>query len=168
VVVTAIGGRAGNDPIDDEDVGDIELPEAIPTEEEWKEREKRYRASRRADENDGAIAVEAFIGSLPGWKRKSAARFDEIIHREVPEARRTVKWHQPFYGVGDQSWFASFSAFSNHGKLAFACESSLEPRPPSGTGPVRRALDIEQTDTLDEEQVVSWVRQAADNPGMSW
>lgn len=168
VVVTAMAGRAGEDAIVDEDFGDIELPDHVPTEEEWAEREKRYQAARRADNSDGSASVQAFIASLPGWKRAVAAQFDEIIQREVPEVRRAVKWHQPFYGVEDQGWFASFSAFSNHVKLAFVCESYLDPKPPSGTGPDRQAQDLEETDTLDEEQVASWVRQAADDPGMGW
>ncbi|WP_435126540.1 DUF1801 domain-containing protein [Halobaculum sp. D14] len=168
VVVTAITGRAGADSIVDEDFGDVELPDRVPSETEWTDREKRYQAARRADDSDGSAAVAAFVASLPGWKRTVAAQFDEILQREVPEVRRAVKWHQPFYGVEDRGWFASFSAFSNHVKLAFVCESYLDPRPPSGTGPERQALDVEEADTLDEEQVASWVRQAADNPGMGW
>lgn len=168
VVVTAIAGRSGANTIVDEEVGEIKLPDQVPTEVEWADRERRYQAVRRADDSDGAAAVEAFIASLPGWKREVAVQFDEIIHHAVPEVRRAVKWHQPFYGVEEQGWFASFSAFSNHVKLVFVCESFLEPRPPSGTGPDRQALDLEETDTLDEAQVASWVRQAADNPGMDW
>lgn len=168
VVVTAIVGRAGENAFVDEDVGEIELPDQVPTEAEWEDREKRYQAARRADDSDGTTAVEAYIASLPGWKREIASQFDEVIHREVPAVRRAVKWHQPFYGIEDQGWFAAFSAFSNHVKLAFVCKSYLDPRPPSGTGQDRQALDLAETDTLDEKQVASWVRQAADNPGMGW
>lgn len=168
MVVTAIAGRAGENAIVDEDLGEMELPDQIPTEEEWEERVKRYQAARRADNSDGEKAVKAFIASLPGWKHEIAAQFDEIIQRELPEVRRAVKWHQPFYGLEDEGWFASFSSFSKHVKLAFVCESYLDPRLPSGTGPARQALDLEETDTLDEEQVASWIRQAADNPGMGW
>jgi hypothetical protein len=168
VVVTAIAGREGTDTIIDEDFGEIELPDNIPTEEEWDDWQKRYQAMRRKDDSDGAAAVSAFIGALPGWKREVAAQFDEVIHREVPDVRCAVRYHQPFYGVEDQGWFASFSAFSNHVKLTFVSNSYLEPEPPSGTGPGRQALDLEETDTLDEAQVAAWIRQAADNPGMNW
>lgn len=168
LVVTAIAGRAGEKTIPDEDFGEIDLPERVPTEEEWKEREKRYQATRRADESDGTAAVKAFIASLPGWKRDFGSRFDEIIQREVPEVRRAVRWHQPFYGVTDRGWFASFNPFSKHVKLTFVCDTYLDPKPPSGTGPNRQALDLEEGDTMDEAQVASWVRQAADDPGMSW
>lgn len=168
VVVTGMVGRAGRNAIVDEDVGNIELPDQVPTEEEWEERQKRYQAVRRGDDSDGSAAVEAFIASLPDWKREIGAQFDEIVQREVPAVRRAVKWHQPFYGIVDEGWFGSFNAFSNHVKLAFISESYLDPKPPSGTGPERQAIDIEESDTLDDEQVASWVRQAANNPGMNW
>ncbi|MFC6763810.1 DUF1801 domain-containing protein [Natrinema soli] len=168
LVVTSISGREGENTIGDEDFGEIELSDQVPTEEEWEERSKRYQSARRNDDTDGSTAVKAYIAALPGWKREVATRFDEIIQDEVHQVRRAVKYHQPFYGVEDQGWFASFSAFSKHVKLTFVCESYLEPEPPSGTGPNRQALDVEETDTLDEEQVASWVRQAANDPGMGW
>ncbi|SFR97545.1 hypothetical protein SAMN05216559_1870 [Halomicrobium zhouii] len=168
LVVTAIAGRAGEGTIVDEEFGDIDLPNEIPTQEEWETRDKQYQAARRKDDTDGGAAVTAYIAALPGWKRDVAEQFDEIVRSEVPDVRRAVKWHQPFYGVEDQGWFASFSAFSKHVKLTFVCESYLEPEPPSGTAPDRQAIDIEETDTLDEAQVASWVRQAADDPGMNW
>ncbi len=168
LVVTAISGREGEKTIADEDVGEIELADKVPTEEEWEERRKQYQAARRKDDTDGSAAVKAYIAALPGWKSEVAAQFDEIIQREVPHVRRAVKYHQPFYGVEDRGWFSSFSAFSKHVKLTFVCETYLDPEPPSGTGPDRQALDLKETDTLDEEQVASWVRQAADDPGMGW
>ncbi|MFH5801576.1 DUF1801 domain-containing protein [Haladaptatus sp. CMAA 1911] len=168
LVVTAMSGREGTKTIVDEDFGEIKLSDHVPTEQEWNERQKRYQAARRDDTADGSAAVNAYIAALPGWKREVATQFDEIIQHEVPDVRRAVRYHQPFYGVEDHGWFASFSAFSKHVKLSFVCESYLEPEPPKGTGPQRQALDLKETDTLDEEQVASWIRQAADDPGMGW
>ena len=168
LVVTAISGREGTKPIVDEDVGDIRLPEPVPPQEEWEERQSRYQAARRKDDTDGSTAVAAYIAALPGWKRAVATQFDDIIQQEVPDARRAVKYHQPFFGVADRGWFASFGAFSKHVKLTFVCGTDLDPQPPKGTAPERQALDLEETDTLDTEQVASWVRQAANDPGMGW
>ncbi|WP_416840481.1 DUF1801 domain-containing protein [Haloferax sp. DFSO52] len=168
LVVTAISGREGEKFIVDEDFGNIELPDQVPTQEEWNKRSNRYQAARRDDDTDGSAAVQAYIAALPGWKRTVATRFDEIIQHEVPHVRRAVRYHQPFYGVEDQGWFASFSVFSKHVKLSFVSGTYLEPKPPSGTGPERQALDLKETDELDEEQVASWIRQAAENPGMGW
>lgn len=168
LVVTAISGREGEGTIEDEGFGEVELSDQLPTQEEWTKREKQYQTARRKDESDGSAAVKAYVAALPGWKREVATRFDEIVRSEVPDVRRAVKWHQPFYGVEDHGWFASFSAFSRHVKLTFVCESYLEPKPPKGTAPDRQALDVSETDTLDEARVASWVRQAADEPGMGW
>ena len=168
LVVTAVSGRVGKETIPDEDFGEIELPEQVPTEGEWEERSKRYQAARRNDDTDGSTAVKAYVAALPGWKREVATEFDEIVQREVPHVRRAVKYHQPFYGVEDRGWFANVSAFSKHVKLTFVCGAYLDPQPPSGTGPDRQALDVEEADELDAEQVASWIRQAADDPGMGW
>lgn len=167
-VVTAIAGRAGENAIVTEEFGEIELPDQIPTEAEWDERWKRYETARRKDDTDGSASVAAYIAALPGWKRDVAAQFDELIRQEVPDVRSAVRYHQPFYGVEGEGWFASFSAFSKHVKLSFVSETYLDPQPPSGTGPERQALDLTETETLDEELVGSWVRQAATTPGMNW
>ena len=168
LVVTAISGREGENAIADEDLGEIELPNQGPTREEWEDREKRYQKARRNDDTDGSAAVEAYVAALPDWKREVATRFDEIVRREVPHVHCAVRYHQPFYGVEDEGWFASFSAFSKHVKLSFVSGTYLEPKPPSGTAPERQALDLEETDALDEERVGSWIRQAAEDPGMGW
>ncbi|MFD1512517.1 DUF1801 domain-containing protein [Halomarina rubra] len=168
IVVTAIAGRAGDASIDDDEFGAIEVLAKVPGEDDWAEREKQYQAVRRTDDTDGSPAVSAYIAALPGWKRAVATQFDDLVREELPEVRSAVKYHQPFYGIEGQGWFASFSAFSKHVKLSFISESYLDPEPPSGTGPQRQALDLQESDTLDENQVAAWIRQAAENPGMGW
>lgn len=168
LVVTAMAGRAGTGTITDEEFGTVELPADGPTQAAWEERDRRYHAARRTDDSDGSTAVRAFIASLPGWKRDVAEQFDALVERELPNVRRAVKYHQPFYGLEGSGWFASFSAFSKHVKLSFVCDDYLDPEPPSGTGPARQAIDLTAEDTLDEAQVGSWLRQAAEQPGMGW
>ncbi|MFC7202905.1 DUF1801 domain-containing protein [Haloferax namakaokahaiae] len=168
LVVTGIFGREGEQTIEDATFGEIELPEQVPTQEQWEARQKQYQKARKNDETDGSTAVHAFIAALPGWKRDVAAQFDEVIRHEIPHVRSAVRYHQPFYGIEDEGWFAAFSAFSKHVKLSFVVDSYLEPEPPSGTGPERQALDLKETETMDTEQVASWIRQAADAPGMNW
>ncbi|MFC7069987.1 DUF1801 domain-containing protein [Halobaculum lipolyticum] len=168
LVVTAIAGRAGDGSVRDDDLGPIEVPDRVPTREEWEERRKRYQAARRRDDADGSASVEAYLAALPGWKREVATRFDELVRREVPEVHSAVRYHQPFYGIQGTGWFAAFSPLSKHVKLTFVAGSELDPVPPDGTGPQRQALDLTETDTLEETQVASWVRQAAADPGMNW
>ncbi|WP_460920974.1 DUF1801 domain-containing protein [Salinarchaeum chitinilyticum] len=168
LVVTAMAGRAGEDSIADEAFGEIELPAELPTETEWDERSKRYQNARRNDDTDGAAAVQAYVTALPGWKREIATRFDELVRREVPEVRSAVRYHQPFYGVEDRGWFASVTALKNDVKLTFVAGSYLEPELPSAPAPDRQSLAVSEAESLDEEQVAAWVRQAAEDPGMNW
>ena len=168
LVVTAIAGREGTEHVEDSDFGTIELPDEQPSEEEWTRRNKQYQAARRKDEADGSAAVQAYIAALPGWKREVAAQFDGIVESEVPGVHRAVRYHQPFYGLEDRGWFASFSALSKHVKLTFVSGSALEPTPPEGTGPERQSLDLREGDPMENAQVASWIRQAAEDPGMNW
>ena len=165
LVVTAISGREGKHSILDEDFGEIELPDHVPTRQEWEKRSKRYQAARRADTSDGAAAVTAYIEALPAWKRALATRIDEIIRREVPHVRSAVKWHTPFYAVEGQGWIVSFSALSKKLKLTFMSGTSLNPVPPGGNKQDARWLDLSEGDPLDEELLSSWIRQAAVIPG---
>jgi len=153
LVVTAIAGRAGEESIVDDDFDEVELPAAAPTEAEWQERTKRYQKARRNDDADGAAAVQAYVAALPGWKRDVAGRFDELVEREVPEVRRAVRYHQPFYGVDGEGWFASITALKHDVKLSFVSGSYLEPEPPSAKAPDRQALAVSETDSLDEAQI---------------
>lgn len=165
LVVTAIYGRAGEASIEDADFGEIELPDAVPTREAWDERAKRYQAARRADDDDAPDAVKAYLGALTGWKQEVATQIDKIIRREVPEVRSAIKWHNPFYGVEDNGLFASIAPLSKKLKLTFLNGTSLDPVPPGGKQPDARWLDLREGEPLHEEQITSWVRQAAANPG---
>lgn len=168
LVVTAMTGREADETrqsIEDEDVGAIELPDAVPTQDEWNARAREYQSVRSADDSDGSAAVKAFIAALPGWKGEVASRIDEIIERELPHVRRAIKWHQPFYGVEEQGLIASFTPLSKKLKLTFMSGTSLDPVPPGGRKDDARWLDLHEKDALDEELLSSWVRQAAAIPG---
>lgn len=166
LVVTAVSGRNADGTLADQDFGDVELPGAAPTKEDWDERVRRYQAARRADDDHAPAAVKAYIAALPGWKREVATQLDAIIEREAPNVRRAIKWHIPFYGSPDQGWFASIAAFSKYVKLTFLRGTSLDPEPPVEVrNQEARCLHVKETDALDEEQLASWVRQAAAIPG---
>lgn len=114
---------------------------------------------------EGAAAVDAYFAKLPAWQAGFLRRFDEVVAREVPGARRAVKWSAPFYGVPGQGWFASTKGFSKHVKLTFFRGTSLKPVPPSGEHEQGRSLDLREGDAFDEALVAGWVRQAATLPG---
>ena len=113
---------------------------------------------------DGDAPVQAYIAAMPGWKRDVGRRLDALIVRNVPNARKAVKWNSPLYGVGGQGWFLGFHVFTHYVKVTFFRGTSLRPIPPGGTGKDARWIDIREDD-LDTDQIAMWIRQAAAIPG---
>jgi hypothetical protein len=115
---------------------------------------------------DGDAPVQAYIAAMPCWKRDAGRRLDALIVRTVPGVRKAVKWNSPFYGVEGQGWFLGIHCFNNYVKVAFFRGSSLRPLPPGESKDKNtRYLDIREDDQLDEAQMATWIRQAADLPG---
>ena len=66
----------------------------------------------------------------------------------------------------DDGWFVAFRCFTKYVQLTFFRGTSLDPVPPKGSKhPEVRYFDIHEDDELDEEQLVSWIEQAAELPG---
>jgi hypothetical protein len=115
---------------------------------------------------DGDAPVRAYIAAMPGWKRDVGKRLDALIVRNVPNVQKAVKWNSPFYGIEGQGWFLSFHVFTHYVKVTLFRGTALRPVPP-GPSKVKdtRYLDIRDSDSLDEAQMASWVKQAAELPG---
>jgi len=115
---------------------------------------------------DGDAPVQKYIAAMPGWKSAVGKRLDAITVRAVPHVRKAVKWNTPLYGIEGRGWFMGFSVLTKYVKVAFFCGASLKPLPP---GPSKqknvRYLDIYEDDELDEEQFLSWAKQASELPG---
>ena len=115
---------------------------------------------------DGDAPVRAYLAAMPGWKRAVGKRLDALIVRTVPRVRKAVKWNSPFYGIEGRGFFMQFYVFTRYVKVTFFRGTSLLPVPP---GPSKhkevRYFDIYEGDEWDEEQMQSWVKQAAALPG---
>ena len=115
---------------------------------------------------DGDAPVQAYIAAMPGWKRDVGARLDALVVNAVPGVKKAVKWNSPFYGLDGQGWFLGFHCFTKYVKVSFFRGSSLRPLPPGESKQEEvRYLDIHEHDQLDQDQLVSWVRQASQLPG---
>jgi hypothetical protein len=115
---------------------------------------------------DGDAPVQAYIAAMPGWKRDLGKRLDALIVRNVPNARKAVKWNSPFYGIEGQGWFLSFHVFTRYVKVTFFSGTSLRPVPPGASKHKDvRYFDIREGDEFDAAQMASWVKQAAALPG---
>ncbi len=115
--------------------------------------------------SEGDAPIQTYIDAIPGWKRQTTRRIDEIIVENVPGVLKAVRWNSPFYGIEGQGWFVSYHMFSRYIKVTFLNGATLDPEPPgSGKDPDSRWIDIHE-DELDEEQLAEWVRQSAVVPG---
>lgn len=115
---------------------------------------------------DGDAPVQAYIAGMPGWKSDVGRRLDELIVRNVPNVRKAVKWNSPLYGIDGQGWFLGIHVFTHYVKVAFFRGTSLRPVPPAASkGNDTRYIDIRASDELDEAQMATWVKQAAELPG---
>jgi hypothetical protein len=113
----------------------------------------------------GDAPVQAYIAAVPGWQKDIAARVDAAITKAVPRVKKAVKWNSPFYGLQNDSWFASFHIFARYVKVTFFQGASLKP-PPEGKSkyPNVRYYDIHEG-KFDEAQFTAWVKQAIKRPG---
>ncbi|MFW9961784.1 MAG: DUF1801 domain-containing protein [Candidatus Thorarchaeota archaeon] len=115
---------------------------------------------------DGDAPVQAYIEAMPGWKRNVGRRLDALIVHTIPNVRKAVKWNTPFYGIEGQGWFLGFHCITKYVKVAFFRGTSLNPLPPGESKDKEvRYLHIHEEDHLDEDQFVSWVKQASQLPG---
>lgn len=115
---------------------------------------------------DGDGPVQAYIASMPGWKREVGRYLDGLIERIVPDARRAVRWNSPFYGIEEQGWFLSFHCFTKYIKVTFLNGASLRPVPPvSSRHEHVRYFHIHEDDIPDEDLLADWLQQASALPG---
>jgi hypothetical protein len=113
---------------------------------------------------DGDAPVQAYISAVPGWKRGTCQRLDEIITAAVPGVRKAVRWNSAMYGIKGNGWFVSFHVFTNYVKVTFFAGTSLKPVPPGGTAKEARWINVPEG-AFDEKQLQRWIKQAAAIPG---
>lgn len=114
----------------------------------------------------GDEVVQRYIAAMPGWQRAVGEKLDSLIEQAVPGVMKAVKWNTPFYGLEQDLYFVSYHCMTKYVKVAFHKGSQLTPLPPGTSKQADvRYLDIYETDTVDEDQFIDWVKQAAKLPG---
>ena len=115
---------------------------------------------------DGASSsqrIDAKIAALGDWRGETLARIRALIHQADPEVVETVKWgrvpvweHAGILTTGE--------TYKSAVKMTFARGAALED--PSGLfnasleGNTRRAIDVHEGDTIDEEALMALIRAA--------
>jgi hypothetical protein len=120
-------------------------------------------AAKRATGEGASKLIDQRIRELDDWRGKTLARVRRIIRKADPEVVEEWKW------MGTPVWSHSGNictgeTYKNVVKLTFAKGASL--KDPSGLfnssleGNVRRAIDIRETDTIDEAALTALIREA--------
>jgi hypothetical protein len=89
-----------------------------------------------------------------------------LAAKALPNLKRAVKWGMAYYGVPN-GWCFTSGTFVGHLKLMFIRGNELQPEPPVtpiGMGKATRGVELTAMDELDEDQVISWMAQAAKKP----
>ena len=114
--------------------------------------------------------IDARIKKLADWRGATLARVRALIKQADPDIVEEVKWRKPSNAMlGVPVWehagiICTGETYKNYVKLTFAKGASLED--PSGLfnasleGGTRRAIDIREDDTIDEEAFNALIRAA--------
>jgi len=112
--------------------------------------------------------IDARIEELGDWRGETLARLRELIHEADPDVVEEWKWVKPSSG-GTPVWshdggICTGEAYKNVVKLTFVKGASLDD--PSGLfnssleGKVRRAIDVREGESVDEQAFKDLVRSA--------
>jgi hypothetical protein len=108
--------------------------------------------------------IDAKIKTLADWRGETLARIRMVIKQAVPDVVEEWKWRgvPVWYHAG---MICTGETYKDHVKMTFAKGASLED--PAGLfnasldGNTRRAIDIHESDAINEQALKALVRAAA-------
>jgi hypothetical protein len=114
--------------------------------------------------------IDGKIEALGDWRDAMLARIRTLIKAADPDVVEEVKWRKPSNPSGVPTWshagiICTGETYKDKVKLTFARGASLDD--PSGLfnssldGGTRRAIDLHEGDTVDEEAFKALIREAA-------
>ena len=123
-------------------------------------------------ENSGdspAQLIDAKIKKLDDWRGATLARVRTLIKEADPDVVEEVKWRKPTNPMGVPVWehagiICTGETYTGKVKLTFAKGAALDD--PSGLfnasldGNVRRAIDFQEGDKIDEKALKALIRAA--------
>jgi hypothetical protein len=111
---------------------------------------------------DASRLIDKRIGELADWRGETLARVRRIITHAAPGIVEEWKWENPVWSCN--GIICTGESYKSAVKLTFARGASL--KDPSGLfnssleGNVRRAIDIHETDEIDEAALTALIRAA--------
>jgi hypothetical protein len=113
--------------------------------------------------------IDARVKALGDWRGKVLARVRRLIKAADPDVTEEVKWRKPSNPHGVPVWehagiICTGETYKDYVKLTFARGAALkDPSHLFNTsldGNMRRAIDIRESDTIDEKALKALVRAA--------
>ncbi|MDF0699984.1 DUF1801 domain-containing protein [Rhizobium sp. MC63] len=127
-------------------------------------RMKKSGSGQQAEEATPSQMIDARIEELKDWRGEALARVRALIREAEPDVVEEWKWRGvPVWECG--GIICTGETYKSVVKLTFARGAALED--PSGLfnssleGNTRRAIDIHESDKIDEEALKALVRAAA-------
>ncbi len=113
--------------------------------------------------------IDEKIAEIGGWRAEMLARLRALIKQADPEVVEELKWKKPSNPSGVPVWshggiICTGETYRDKVKLTFAKGAALDD--PSGLfnssleGNARRAIDIREGDSIDEDAFKALVRSA--------
>jgi len=113
---------------------------------------------------DASLLIDRRIAELGDWRGDMLAHIRALIHKAIPDVTETWKWR------GVPVWekdgiLCTGETYKSVVKLTFAKGASIED--PSALfnasldGNARRAIDLRQGESIDEEAFIALIRKAA-------
>lgn len=122
------------------------------------------------DETNASAEIDAIIEHLGDWRGERLGRLRRLIKDAEPGVVEEIKWRKPSNPRGVPTWSAggiicTGETYKAKVKLTFAQGAALDD--PSGVfnasldAGTRRAIDLQEQDTIDEDAFKALVRAAA-------
>src|SRR5215210_4963622 len=113
--------------------------------------------------------IDEKIAEIGGWRGETLARLRALIKQADPEVVEEMKWKKPSNPSGVPVWshagiICTGETYKDKVKLTFAKGAALDD--PTGLfnsslkGNTRRAIDIREGDSIDEDAFQALVRSA--------
>jgi hypothetical protein len=121
---------------------------------------------------EGSSPIDARIAALGDWRGDMLARLRALIHQADPDVVETVKWRKPSNPHGVPVWehegiICTGETYKAYVKLTFAQGAALAD--PEGLfnasleAGTRRAIDIREGDSPDEDAFKALIRAAVEH-----
>ena len=127
------------------------------------------KGSKSGGEPSGSQLIDARIKDLGDWRGEMLATVRRLIRKADPGVIEEVKWRKPSSPGGVPVWshagmICTGETYKTRVKVTFAHGAKLkDPKRlfnASLEGGTRRAIDLEEGDTIDENAFVALVREA--------